>query len=559
MKNSWIFWRIMLGSAVLMGFILLCGGVSYWVMQAEKNAASEIVADLNDKGRVYRAKISHLLWVQDLQDMLLLGEVPPELQEPTECEFGRWYYSFQPDPAYADAYRRLEQPHQNLHRVGRQVWQLFQEGDGERARDIFAGELMPVVEEMLQRLDEFAAAVEKHQTEHQAEMEAFRRRVEGISMALVLLALLLSVPMSLLTARSISWPLRAVVAASEVVAQGDFRTELNLKGARGELASLVRSFNHMVENLRFLARTVGEQADAVRSASDTLAANSLETSRAVEQITMTIQNVAENSSALAEKVGRLTELAQVLNHAAIRLNNIAGEVVQLSDDTVSSVDVGHKAVLEAIGQLSQVTDTVKFATDAIQKLGRRSEEIGNIVGMIEGIASQTNLLALNAAIEAARAGEQGRGFAVVAEEVRKLSAGSREAAQKITSLIEDILSETAVTTQTMQVNVEEVQRQLEVIKIMGRSLEEILEKARLAHRVAQDIYATAQSVGDNSRELGAMTKVIAEAAETNAAAVQELAAAAEEQNAAAQEVAASSNQLNNMVSHLREATSRYKY
>ena len=102
------------------------------------------------------------------------------------------------------------------------------------------------------------------------------------------------------------------------------------------------------------------------------------------------------------------------------------QVAEQSTQAVGKAAEGGKAVEEAVSQMIQVEDTVITSAEVVAKLGERSQEIGQIVGTISGIAVQTNLLALNAAFEAARAGEQGRGFAVVAEEVRKLAEQSRK-------------------------------------------------------------------------------------------------------------------------------------
>ena len=104
----------------------------------------------------------------------------------------------------------------------------------------------------------------------------------------------------------------------------------------------------------------------------------------------------------------------------------------------------------SVAQIRSVESTVDESAKIVDKLGKRSQEIGQIVETISGIAGQTNLLALNAAIEAARAGEHGRGFAVVAEEVRKLAEQSQEAAQQIAALITGIQSDTDNAVASMQ-------------------------------------------------------------------------------------------------------------
>ncbi len=109
----------------------------------------------------------------------------------------------------------------------------------------------------------------------------------------------------------------------------------------------------------------------------------------------------------------------------------------------------------------------------IGELGKRSDEIGQIIGVIDDIANQTNLLALDAAIDAARAGEQGRGFAVVAHEVRKLAERSSMATKEIVAMIRSIQTETKKAVIAIQEGKAEVQRGVDSTTMAGSALREV--------------------------------------------------------------------------------------
>jgi methyl-accepting chemotaxis protein len=140
-----------------------------------------------------------------------------------------------------------------------------------------------------------------------------------------------------------------------------------------------------------------------------------------------------------------------------------------------------------------ISATAKESSRIIETLGGRSQEIGNIINVIDDIADQTNLLALNAAIEAARAGEQGRGFAVVADEVRKLAEKTMKATKEIGGMIKAMQDETKKAIASMQNEVAAVTSGVKLAQEAGGALKEIVARVDVVTSMVHQVTTAASS------------------------------------------------------------------
>jgi ammonium transporter len=200
------------------------------------------------------------------------------------------------------------------------------------------------------------------------------------------------------------------------MAKGDFSTQLSLDGLNDSEDKLLNVFNRTNRKVKGL---IGDLAKMI----NTLTSYSGELSSAVEKSNLIAENTVANIDSMKVGIDQISAGSQ--------------QASALSQEAASKTEIGSSSLGDAILKMEEINDSVKEGVAAINQLVGNSNEIEDIVKLINDIASQTNLLALNAAIEAARAGEKGRGFAVVAEEIRVLSRNTSQATDKIRDLINE--------------------------------------------------------------------------------------------------------------------------
>ncbi len=262
-----------------------------------------------------------------------------------------------------------------------------------------------------------------------------------------------------------------------------------------EIGTVADFFNAIIESLRQIVKqvktaatqvniSVGENEGAIRQLADEALKQAEDTIRildSVEQMTLSIQAVADNARQAAEVARTASATAE------------AGGIAM--DRTVASI--------------FNLRETVAETAKKVKRLGESSQQISKVVSLINQIALQTNVLAINASIEAARAGEEGRGFAVVAEEVGQLAAQSSTATKEIEQIVETIQLETSEVVRAMELGTQQVIEGTYLVKDTKASLEQILDVSRQIDQLVQSISTATVSQAQTSQAVANLMKEIA--------------------------------------------------
>ncbi|GHV19323.1 methyl-accepting chemotaxis protein [Spirochaetia bacterium] len=296
----------------------------------------------------------------------------------------------------------------------------------------------------IDNIDAYKAGMEKRMS------DSLNKRMIIIMSAGALLLLIL-LPLSIFTVRSISKPLKETVKAAEAIASGEIDAKLDVSG-KDEVSGLQNAFLKMSENLSksFLtAKKQGEEAKKKADEAETatqkikdVAALVEKAARDVEQTVNTISQTADGvkfgSDSQSQRITEILSSVENLSSGAVTITSSAESAAVKSKECNQQVTDSMTSAVETGKSMNDLHNTTDALTENINKLGEQSENIGKIMDVITDIADQINLLAMNASIEAAHAGESGRGFAVVAGEVRKLATKTMEAANEVDGSISNM-------------------------------------------------------------------------------------------------------------------------
>ncbi len=327
---------------------------------------------------------------------------------------------------------------------------------------------------------------------------------------------------------------------------------------RGGLSQLCRDLHTVSETLDFTHRIdvlrrdeIGEANEALNHLMNTLQQSlkdlhsvAEEVGLASQELNGTAQQVATAASVQSESA---SSMAATVQQMTVSINHVAEQSQVTQAGAVEAtvlVASGSEIIRQTIGDIHEISGVVKASVGHIQQLATQSAQVEAVVHVIRDVADQTNLLALNAAIEAARAGEQGRGFAVVADEVRKLAERTAKSTQEIAGTIDSMIAM--------------AQQTVEQMESADQLIETGVARADKASHAIGEIGENAEKAASSIAEISAAIQQQGVASNTIAVQVEQSAQMSEESSAAAQNTAANARQLDGLVKRQLETLAQFR-
>lgn len=294
-----------------------------------------------------------------------------------------------------------------------------------------------------------------------------------------------------------------VLRGTQMLSAGVLDEAKSVEETSRSIAEINASMHSVGENLQTLSNLSQSTSSSVMSMAtsinqvsenaDELAQFVEETAIAIEDMATTVRKVADSTEALAESAEKTARAMEAIDNSTRSIGESVNQTTMLADEVARTADSGSQLVGETATSVSKIKEAIDAATETITRLGKRSDQIGEVTHVINEIADRTHLLALNAAILAAQAGTQGRGFRIVADEIKELSERTSASTREIEEVIKAVR--------------EDVTETIERVAVGGQRADEGVDLASRAAALLAEIRDKTNSASDRIRAIADSTAI----------------------------------------------------
>jgi methyl-accepting chemotaxis protein len=367
----------------------------------------------------------------------------------------------------------------------------------------------------------------------------------------------ISTILGLLISISISGALKKIDTVSKDLATGNLVNSIEVTGSP-EIRKVAASLNQAMDGLRQLVLGINQETEKIANASKGLERASKDTGQSAQEVSraMNALTIASNeqTNQVTQAVDTVSRLVEMVDQVNVNTQTIAIESTKMADSAKS----GQQATNLVTSEIQKIYDFNKEIELVINELNQKTEEIIEIISLIQNIAEQTTLLALNASIEAARAGEHGRGFGVVATETGKLAEQSKAAANLINDLITKIKGHSERAVEVSKEGIARMKSGKELIFEANNTFVNIYEKLMVNLKQINAVAELVSKMSErNNVTIDAITSIAA-ITEENMASTEEVSATSQEQTALTEEVSSLAIELSQVVENLKRSISAFR-
>ncbi len=315
---------------------------------------------------------------------------------------------------------------------------------------------------------------------------------------------------------SMAQSLRDIISRIRAITDGIAEVTSNIIFSSSGILEVADSQKNSIDSTAGTIETLNNSIISVANSSGLLASSAEDTSTSILEMKRSIESVAENtnlvdessqetSSSIEEMVANIKQIADSIGSLSLAAENVASSADEVSTtvkeieeranesvglaETVHSFasDEGQAAVNAAIEGMENIKESVRSLSENIDILGKRSEDIGKILNVINEVTDQTTLLSLNAAILAAQAGEQGKSFAVVSDSIKSLANRTSQSTREISDLIASVQSETKASIKLAADGIKTVEKGMELVQGVHTALGSIVESSTISTEMSKAI------------------------------------------------------------------------